>query len=645
MFDLFRSRDKAVRIMLGGLLLLVALSMLTYLIPSYGTGADPNDVIIAEVGKDTITLPEVQRLVQNYMRGRQLPPEILPNFLPGMIDQMVTDRALAYEAQRLGFEVTDAQLRDAIKQNAPALFPDGKFVGAQVYQGFLAQQNLTIAEFEADFRRQLLATRMREVALEGTIVTPMEIEQQYRKKNEKVKIEFVKLVPDKYKAEVQPSLQDMQAFFKANAMRYTTPEKKNLAILIADQLKLEDSIPVNQADLRRLYTQNLEQFRTPDRVKIRQIVLNTQGKTPAEEAQVKAKADDLVKQLRAGADFAALAKKNSEDPTSAANGGNVADWLTHGQFSSQDFERVAFSLQPGQTSDPVKDYAYHIIQVTAKEPARVRPFEEVEPELTAAYKKQRANDLMQQISDRAHTDLAKDPLHPEKIAADYKMQLVNAEVGDPGKTIPEVGPNPEFDQAVANLKQGEVSQPITLGPNKLALVVVTGITPAKPANFEDVQNQVKDAIVANRLTVAVQNHAKELMDKATAMGGNLAAAAKSMGLDVKTSDEFSRTDSVTDLGNASYVQEAFTRPDGAVFGPVSTGDSTVVAKVIAHIQPDMSKLAEQRVQIRDDIKGQKGRDRNALFDAGVRDMLIKQGKVKYHQDTIARLISSYTGHS
>src|ERR1051326_311167 len=113
MFDLFRSRDKAVRIGLGALLVLVALSMLTYLIPSYNTGSSPTDVVIADVGGEQITLPDIQRLIQNTVRGRQLPPEILPNFIPQIIDNAITERALAYEAGRLGFEVTDAQVADA----------------------------------------------------------------------------------------------------------------------------------------------------------------------------------------------------------------------------------------------------------------------------------------------------------------------------------------------------------------------------------------------------------------------------------------------------------------------------------------------------------------------------------------------------
>src|SRR5439155_832439 len=161
-----------------------AFSMLTYLVPSYGSGSSAMDVVVAEIGTSVITLPDVQRLVQSAMRGRQLPAEILPTYVPQMINQMVTDRAMAYEAERLGFQVSDADVAMAIQQMAPSLFPDGKFVGKDAYAGMLAQQNMTIEQFESDLKRQILVARLRDVGLEGTIVSPLDIETSYGKKYE-----------------------------------------------------------------------------------------------------------------------------------------------------------------------------------------------------------------------------------------------------------------------------------------------------------------------------------------------------------------------------------------------------------------------------------------------------------------------------
>jgi len=227
------------------------------------------------------------------------------------------------------------------------------------------------------------------------------------------------------------------------------------------------------------------------------------------------------------------------------------------------------------------------------------------------------------------------------VAADYNMQVVRVDGYTAGTPVPELGANADFDQAVAPLKKGEVS-PAVSSTTKMALAIVNDVMPAHPSSFEEVQSQIRDLMVTNRSNAAVQKHANELIEKAKAMGGDLAKAAKSMGLDTKTSNEVDRAGNIEGIGMASYVSEGFTRPDGSVFGPVGTPDGgTIVAKVISHGGADLSQLAAQRSIIRDEIKSQRARERNTLFETGVKDMLIKQGKIKIHQDVINRLIANY----
>ena len=641
MFDLFRSRDKAVRILLGVLLGVVALSMLTYLIPSYSTGQSPTDVVVAEVGSDTITLPDVQRLIQNTVRGRQLPPEILPNFIPQMIDNVVIEHALAYEASRLGYEVTNEQIRNGIKQQAPQLFPDGKFVGVDMYRQLLAQQNITPEEFEADFRRTLLATRLREVAIEGTIISPREIEDEYKKRNEKVKVEYVKVSSDKYKAESAPSNDDLQNYFKANQQKYMMPESKNVGMLIADQTKLEQAITLNDGDLMKVYNQNQEQFRVPESVKLKRILLKTQGKPASDEAKIKAQADDLLKQVKAGGNFADLAKKNSEDPQSANTGGEIT--VSRGQMLPE-VETVAFSLKPGESGVAKSSIGYDVIQVVSHEQARLKPFAEVKADLATQAKKVRVTDMMQQMADKAQAALKKDPAHPDKVAADLGMQFVAADHVSTGKPFPEIGTSNDFEQALTGLKKGDVTPPVAIAGNQIVLGVVTDVFPPHPMTFDEAKDQVKTEVTQNKLNAAVQKHANDLLTAAKS-AGDLAKAAKSMGLEVKTSSEFDRNGNIEGVGSASYVQEAFNLADGAIFGPVSTTDATVIGKVVAHVAPDLSKLPEERDKIRDELKSRKGRERNELFQEGLKQTLVKQGKIKYHDDVIKRLIGSFTGNS
>jgi peptidyl-prolyl cis-trans isomerase D len=435
------------------------------------------------------------------------------------------------------------------------------------------------------------------------------------------------------------SPEELQKYYAANVALYQQPEKRNLTILLADQAKLALTINPTDAELLQTYNQNKDQFRTPEQAKVRHILLKTQGKPASEEPKIKAQADDLLKQVRSGANFADLVKKYSEDTGSVATGGEYTV-QKNGQMVPE-FEKAAFTLKPNESAVIKTAYGYHIIQVMKHEDARLKPFEEAKAEIATQVRAQRVNGMMQQISDKAQTALQKDPLHPEKIAAGFNMQLVRADGYESGKPVAEIGTNSDFDQSLSGLKKGEVSQAVALPGNKIALAVVTDVIPARPSTLDEVKDRVREALVQGRLTKVVQDHAKELADKAKSMGGDLAKAAKSMGLEAKTPPEFARAGTVEGLGLASYFQNAFTSADGAILGPILMPEATLVAKVVAHVPADMSKLPEQRVQIRDDIKSQKGRDRNSLFEAGLRDQLIKQGKIKIHQDAIQRIIANY----
>lgn len=641
MFDLFRSRDKVVRFLLGALLVLVALSMLTYLIPSYGTGA-ADDTVVAEVGKQQLSMLEVQRAIQNTLRGRQVPPDIIPHMVPQIVDGMITERAIAFQAKEMGFEVKPEDVSLAIRNMLPQLFPDGQFVGREQYAAMLAQQNMNIPEFEEDIARQILVQRMRDIVLQGTIVTPAEIEQEFRRRNQKSRIEFVKLTQEKLRSQIQPTEEELKSYFGSHAALYQIPEKRSLVVLVLNQSKVEQTLTPPEAELRRLYEQNKESYRVPERVKVRHILLKTVGKQASEEAAIKARAEGLLKQIKGGANFSELAKKNSEDPGSAAKGGELGDWVMRGQMVPE-FEKAAFTLKVNEISDLVKtQYGYHIVQVLAKEEAHLQSFDEVKDKLAADWKKARANQQLQNALDNAQAALQKNPQNPEKVAAEFGMQLVRAEKVAPGDPIPEVGVSRDFEESVMAAAKGQVSQPVAVAGDKVAMALVTDVFPAHPATIDEVRDQVRDAVVREKAEKLASERANELYQKAASMG-DLKKAAQSMGLEVKTSEEFDRQGAVEGLGQASYLNDAFAKPAGSLVGPVNIPDGRVVYKVLEHKGADPAKLAEQSRTIRDELKSQKARERNALFEDGLRQALIKRGKIKIHQDVVSRLTAGYRG--
>ena len=174
------------------------------------------------------------------------------------------------------------------------------------------------------------------------------------------------------------------------------------------------------------------------------------------------------------------------------------------------------------------------------------------------------------------------------------------------------------------------------------MAVCTAEIPAHPSTFEEVQAKVHDSLIKDKLQKLVDEKAAQLIAKARADNNDLAAAAKSMGLEAKTSDAVDRAGAIEGLGSAGMFPDAFAKPAGAIIGPNGlTADTKVVSKVVEKIPADLSNLASQRAAIRDQIKSEKGRTRNQLFEEGLKDALIKEGKIKIHQDVIDRMLASY----
>ncbi|RPI48202.1 MAG: hypothetical protein EHM56_13995, partial [Chloroflexi bacterium] len=269
MFDLFRSRAKVVRVMLGGLLLLVALSMVTYLIPGVGmnTGADAQ--VVAEFGKEVLSLPRVQQVVQQELRGQSIPPNMAAIFVPQIANQLITEYAVAFQAERMGFRVSEADLAKTIRRVFPQLFLGDQFAGREQYAAVLAQQSMTIPQFEETLRKQLLVDALRRMVIESVTVSASDVEQEFHARNDKVKIEYAVVAPGKLTSEAVVGQDEIKGHFDRNRATYQIPEKRSLDLLVVDQVKLTASVAAPESELRRAYERNRDAYRLPERVHVR----------------------------------------------------------------------------------------------------------------------------------------------------------------------------------------------------------------------------------------------------------------------------------------------------------------------------------------------------------------------------------------
>ncbi len=643
MFDVFRSSSRAVRIIKIGLLSMVALSMVVYLIPGFGSGGGGSqDQIVVEIGKSALTIQDVRQRLQMLMRNRQIPKEMVEMYAEQTLNQLINERVMAYEAERMGFEVTPEDMLRNLQVMAPMLFQNGQFIGKEQYAALLREQDLTISEFEASARTQLLVSKLADLVSQGVVVTPEEIARAYQSRNDKVKLEYISLPPDKYTSEVTVSPAEISRFYQANKATFQVPEKRSFLLLVVDEAKVAQRVVAPEAELRRNYQASLDQFRTQDRVHVRHILLKTTGLSKEEVSKVKAKAEELLKKLKAGADFAELAKANSDDPGSGAKGGDVG-WIVKGQ-TVPNFENTAFALKPKELSGVVStEYGFHIIQVLEKESARVKPFDEVKEQLAQEWKKEKLRETVEKLADQAHELAAKNPAGAEQIAPQLDIDAVKVEKAGAGDPVPEFGVSQDFESAVAGLQKGGVTGVIQAPANKLVVAVVTAVFPARPSELAEVEASIRASLTAAKLKQVMETKQKEVLAKAKAAGGDLQMVAKSLGLEVKTTQVFARNGTVDGIGPAVSVYEAFELPAGSVFTPSTMTGTNLICKVESRIPADPSKLADERAAIATALKEEKTRRRTELLEDSLRTALFNSGKLKIHREAINRLFESYRG--
>jgi peptidyl-prolyl cis-trans isomerase D len=341
----------------------------------------------------------------------------------------------------------------------------------------------------------------------------------------------------------------------------------------------------------------------------------------------RAKAQDILKQVKAGGDFAALAKKNSQDPGSAEKGGELG-WVVKDQTVAE-FEKVAFSQAKGQISDLVQtSFGFHIIQTEEKEDAHLQPLAEVKADIEKIIKAQKGSELREKISAEAADMAQKEGL--DKAAAKFKAQVVPSNMVGRNDTLPGVGPSTALMEAV--FATAEKSGPQT-GRAAQAYVFfeVTKIEPARTPSFDEIKDKVAGDFKNVRAGEMLRRNVQAMVDRAR-NEHDLAKAAKEAGATFKTSELVDRTaQTVPDIGSMSGpASAAFSMKSGEISGPVSLGNKQAVLEVIDRQEPSLTdpEFIKQRDGLREQLAEQKQQEALGLYMTSLGERLKKEGKVK-----------------
>ena len=519
------------KIVLGGLLTVVCVLMAITLIPGFGSGSFLSDTpaqgVVATVSGQDVTTNNVERqakqmLNQQFPKGGAQASSLLPFFAQRAAENLISEKVLLVEAQRMGLKATDDDLREYMRNGklGQILFPNGVFIGQTEYENFVSGNNLTVPQFEQLVKDDILLNKLRDLVTSSATVTDAEVRKQFEKQNTKVKFDYAVIKKDDILKSIHPVDAELKAFYDRNKNSYVNsiPEKRQVKYVVVDNARLLSQTQVTQQELQSYYDQHRAKFRVPEQVNVRHILIKTplpgaDGKIDQKAVEAaRAKAEDILKKVKAGGNFAELAKKYSEDPGSAKNGGSLG-WIGRGR-TVPEFEKAAFSLPKGGTSDLVQSsYGFHIIHVDDKQDAHVKSLDEVKSQIEPLIKQQKAAQASQQQVEQLLSDARSTSL--EKAAASKGLQVISTDFVDSKAALPGIGNDPQFMTTV--LAQTPNAQPDEAQTHQgYAIYQVTGIKPPSTPTFDEIRSRVEDEFKNERAAQLLSQKTQELSDRAKA---------------------------------------------------------------------------------------------------------------------------------
>lgn len=580
-----------------------------------------------------VTTLEVQRQASQVAQQQGYPAFYASLLVPRIGEQMVARAIAIREADRMGLQVSDGDLRNYLQHSylGQYIFPDGKFIGDNAYMDFVqrALPGASVTDFEREVKSDLEMQRLQATVTGGVVVSDNAVRAEQMEQGTKIKFDYAVVSAADLKKTLNPSDSDLQAFFKQNAARYANavPEMRKVAFFSFDASNLPGGKPqITDADIQGYYNAHQADYKVDEQVKTRHILVSSpKGGDAKADSAAKAKAEDVLKQVRAGGNFAELAKKYSDDPGSKENGGELGMQPT--SMFVPEFSKAAMALNPGQTSDLVRSqFGYHIIQTEQKQTASVKPLADVKAAIQGNLEQQKAGAAEQSFANQLAAEARKDGL--DKAAAAHGMHVTTTDSLPQGGTVPQLADSTTLLKQAFTTAKGASPAVASTGEG-FAVFQVTDIKAAHAPEFADYKSHLADDYREQQAPELLNAQLNKLAARAKALG-DLKQAAEEMKLPVKTSDLVGREAQVTDLGSMSGAAAvAFDLPKGGISGPINEGPNGGVLQIADKQQPTPDDLAKSFAEIKDKLLDQKRGETFQVFVGSLVDRYQKSGAIVY----------------
>ena len=575
MLHLFRSKKQGLKWILWIVILGLGASMLLLFVDS-PTGMVSTAENVAQVGDYSISAVEFQRAYNRVLEQYRLSygeadPELLRQLgVPQQtLDGLIQEYAVSYGADAMGVGVTPEEIAEYVT-SIPSLQQDGVFIGVESYKQVLKASSIGPEEFEESIRREVLRNKLGRILTAGIKATDQEIRQLFLERNQEIKIRYAAFDPLEFVPETVED-QELEAFFEERRELYRTQELRRIKYARVEQKPQE--VELNEQRIQ----ERLAGLSDKEEVRASHILL-----TP-DNPENRSTAEELLRRLEAGEDFAELAREFSQDEATAEAGGDLG-FFSPGSMVI-DFERAAFALEPGELSELVTTmYGIHIIKAT--DVKRIDRRQEIETELRQEEADSTARNLATKIAFEAGQggDL-------DSVAQRYGLAVEQTDLFSLGDVLPGLGTRSDFNQQIFALETGQFSEPYPAG-NAYIVAQVTEVQPSELSELAEVRDDVVEDYKSTKAEELALERAFTFARETG--GGDFATVAAQQGVSLTATDFFKKDASVDDtLGYSTEVLDRAFRMDVGDVSPAVTAAGQYVVFQVTEKSAVDEELFEQ----------------------------------------------------
>jgi peptidyl-prolyl cis-trans isomerase D len=509
MFDFVRKHNRIMQVLL---FLLIFPSFVLFGLEGYNRFREKGEAVAKVDGREIVQGEWDAAHKQEVDRLRQQMPNVDAKLLDSpaakysTLERMVRDRVLAAAAAHEKLVTGDQRLAREL-QNDPTIAalrgPDGKLDMAK-YRQLVGAQGMTPEMFEAGVRADLSSKQVLAGIGGTTLVTPAQARLALDAFLERREVQIARFAPADYANQVHPTDAELETYYKEHQAQFQSPEQANIEYLVLDTDAIKKGVTVSEQDLKTYFEQNTARIGGQEERRASHILIAVpKGAAAADKQKARAKAEEVLALAKKSPDsFAELARKYSQDPGSAAHGGDL-DFFTRGAMTKP-FEDAVFSMKKGEIAGPVEtDFGYHVIKLTDIKEPKQRSFDQMKPELEAEMKKQLAQRKYAESADAFTNGVYEQSDSLKPVADKLKLPIQTAShvtrEPAPGATGPLA--NPKFLAALfgpESVEKKRNTEAVETAPNTLVSGRITQYTPARTLPFAEVKDRVRAQLVADR---------------------------------------------------------------------------------------------------------------------------------------------------